>query len=430
MGISRFSTLSTLGGLILAVGACALFKPVEDARLQNGVGDAVASGGAVVHISLGGVNDGDGFAARRASVGLAQDRVLAAMEGDGFKLIHRYENVAALTGVLSESGLDALMARSELRRVSLDLKGSGALDDSVSQISANQWAAVGETGAGSIVAVLDSGVVDHPDLSDDLIHESCILGARVAAGGLPCPDGSAQTLDTAGSALDGHGHGTNVAGIVTSGGSVTPAGVAPGAQLIAVKIFDDDNNFSATDAVMALDYLLTQKALGALDMRVINISGGALPPVGECNLGIGADMGDLVAALEAFGVLTVAAAGNDSQTTRLAFPACVDGVFAVGAVDDDNDPLAQSNVAPKLDVLAPGRDITSAGITATQISTLTGSSQAAPHVAGCAALRISDDPTLTVAELKTILTLTSTFIDIPGTGLTFPRLFCGLPPTI
>ncbi|MGD1984248.1 MAG: S8 family serine peptidase, partial [Chromatiaceae bacterium] len=271
MSKSHSLVRSALGSLVMFAGGCSSINPIADGRLQSGVGAAVAKGGTVVHISLDGTGRADDLAARRTSIDLLQDRVLAVLETGDFKLIHRYENIAALSGVLNEAGLETLLTRPELRRVSLDFQGSGALDDSVPQISANQWASVGETGSGATVAVLDSGVVDHPDLSDDLIHESCILAARLAAGGLPCPDGSGQQLDTPGAALDGHGHGTNVAGIVTSGGSIAPPGVAPGANLIAVKIFDDENDFAATDAVMALDYVLTQKSLGALDLHVVNI---------------------------------------------------------------------------------------------------------------------------------------------------------------
>lgn len=367
---------------------------------------------------------------REAQVSQIQERVLSAVRPQDFKLLHRYRFAGGLAGVLTAEGLPRLLAAPQVAGVQLDVTGSGSLSESVPQISATQWAQAGVDGDGVIVAVLDSGIVDHPDLSDDILHESCVLEARFAAGGEPCPNGTGLQLNDPGAALDGDGHGTNVTGIITSRGTIAPAGVAPGAQIVAIKAFDDNNDFSASDLVAALDYLLTLIVSEDLAIRVVNISGGALVGTANCNVNLGAQTGDLVVMLEAFGALVVAASGNDSRRNELTYPACVNGVFSVGAVDDDNDLVSQTNVSSALDVLAPGRDITSTGITATGILTLTGTSQAAPHVVGCAALRLQDDPTLTPSDLKQILTLTSTFVNVAGTGLSFPRLFCGLPPTI
>lgn len=367
---------------------------------------------------------------REAQIAQAQQPVLDALQPGDFKLLHRYTYAGGVAGVLSAQGLPRVLQVPQVTSVQLDFAGTTSLSGSVPQISANQWAQAGVDGDGVIVAVLDTGVIDHPDLNDDVIHEACVLEARIAAGGLPCPDGTGLQLDQAGAALDGDGHGTHVAGIVTSRGTQAPAGVAPGAEIVAIKVFDDENDMNATDVIASLDYLLTLIIVEDVPIRVVNISGGGLVGVGNCNVNLGEDTNDLVVMLEAFGAITIAASGNDSLRNELAYPACVNDVFSVGAVGSNNALVSQSNVSAALDVLAPGRDITSTGPNGSGFATLTGTSQAAPHVAGCAALRLADDPTLTPADLKQILTLTSTFVDVPGTGLSFPRLFCGLPPTI
>lgn len=367
---------------------------------------------------------------RETQISQAQERVLAALRPTDFKVLHQYRYAGGLAGILTAEGLPRLLQVPQVTAVQLDFVGTTSLSGSVPQISATQWAQAGVDGDGVIVAVLDSGVIDHPDLNDDVIHEACVLAARIAAGGLPCPDGSGSQLDQAGAALDGDGHGTHVTGIVTSRGTQAPAGVAPGAEIVAIKVFDDNNDMNATDVIASLDYLLTLIINEDVPIRVVNISGGGLVGPGNCNVGLGQQSNDLVVMLEAFGAITIAASGNDSRRNELAYPACLNDIFSVAAVGSDNALVSQSNVSAALDVLAPGRDITSTGPSASGFATLTGTSQAAPHVAGCAALRLADDPTLTPAQLKQILTLTSTFVDVPGTSLSFPRLFCGLPPTI
>jgi subtilisin family serine protease len=120
------------------------------------------------------------------------------------------------------------------------------------------------TGEGVDVAVLDSGVEEkHPDLRGSIVAERC-FGTTVCRGGV-------RVLRGPGSAADDNGHGTNVAGIVTSDGTVAPVGVAPGAGLVAVKVLDAQNRFASTsDIVSELDWVATARP----DVRVVNMSLG------------------------------------------------------------------------------------------------------------------------------------------------------------
>src|SRR2546423_15420364 len=112
--------------------------------------------------------------------------------------------------------------------VDVDPPAWADLAESAALIRADQVRGTGVTGRGVVVAVVDTGVdTHHPDIRDSLIGEQCFCATPA---GVPCcPNGGAQQSG-AGSAEDDHGHGTNVAGIITSDGRVAPPGNAPDAQ--------------------------------------------------------------------------------------------------------------------------------------------------------------------------------------------------------
>ncbi|NEP19897.1 MAG: S8 family serine peptidase, partial [Leptolyngbya sp. SIO4C1] len=370
-----------------------------------------------------------GFTMRRSQIAQLQERTLATLQPSEFEVVHQYSSVAGFSGLLTHSGLQKLERNPNVAAIQLDRRGGANTAESVPKIRATEWAQIGIDGDGIAVAVLDSGLVNHPDLNDDLLLESCILSSNVAAGGTGCPDGSGQQLDEPGAALDVDGHGTNVTGIITSNGAIAPPGVAPGSEVVAIKVTDDQAAGQVSDLIAGLQYIVNLPP-AAFNIRVVNISNGWFIANNECNLGLGQQTKNLVALLEQQGVLVVASSGNGSNGQNIDYPACVDGVFSVGATDDNDEVIGQSNSSPDLDLMAPGENITSTGISQTGLLTESGTSQAAPHVSACAALRLEDDPTLTPAKLKQILKVTDTLVTDPKNGLTFPRLRCGRPVLI
>jgi hypothetical protein len=143
--------------------------------------------------------------------------------------------------------LEQANGRSDVRRVDLDVGGSGHLAQSVPLIQADKVHALGFTGRGVTVAVLDSGLATtHPDLSDALLSEQCFCTNADGTG--CCPDGSTQQSGP-GSAEDDQGHGTNVTGIITSAGRIAPVGVAPDAGIVAVKVIDSQGRFASSAQV-------------------------------------------------------------------------------------------------------------------------------------------------------------------------------------
>jgi serine protease len=227
------------------------------------------------------------------------------------------------------------------------------------------------TGAGATVAIVDSGVqADHPDLAGRLI-------------------GGWDLLDNDATPQDGAGHGTHVTGIVgaASGNGIGIEGVAPGAALMPVRVLDADGKGSAVTVAAGIDWARTNGA------DVINLSlGSDVPLVGAT------DAGDLDAAIRRAlqaGLVVVAAAGNNGVPV-CEQPAAADGLLCVGAVDRRAMHAAYSSFGAGLGVVAPGgsalgtpgEDVLSTYPTSTYAE-LAGTSMAAPHVSGVAALLVA-----------------------------------------
>ncbi len=162
----------------------------------------------------------------------------------GFRATTRWDAVSAVSGFATSGGLDRLRRDRDVLRVDLDAGGRGTDAESLPLVRGDAAHAAGLTGRGVTVAVLDSGIDRaHPDLADALVGEHCVV---VPNG---CPNG-ANEQDGTGSAADDNGHGTNVAGIVVSNGSVAPIGVAPDAAVVSVKVLDRNNGFQTTSQIV------------------------------------------------------------------------------------------------------------------------------------------------------------------------------------
>ncbi len=232
--------------------------------------------------------------------------------------------------------------------------------------------------SGIAVAVVDTGVdMDHPDLNvvghKDLVGES---------GG----------TDNGGD--DGNGHGTHVAGTIgaiADGSGV--AGVAPGIDIYAVRVLDDNGSGTYGNIIAGLDWCLSKS-----DIRVVNLSlGGVGDPSANSMLD------DSIQALLDAGVVVVIAAGNEAADTAGFIPAGYDLGMVVSAYDaygGDNGFAYFSNYGDAVDIAAPGMTITSTYPDG-DYAALSGTSMAAPHVAGAAAAYVAMYPELGADEVIT-----------------------------
>ncbi|HWW61232.1 MAG TPA: S8 family serine peptidase [Thermoanaerobaculia bacterium] len=348
----------------------------------------------------------------------------------------RWRNVAAMAGEATPEELERLAADADVVRVDPDTGGTGGAAQSMPLVGADIVHNLGYTGRNVVVAVLDSGVdLAHEDFSGRIADQHCFC--RNADGSGCCPDGTTEQSG-AGAAADDHGHGTNVTGILASGGAKSVAGMAPSATIVAVKVLDRNNAFaSTTQVISALDWLLSHHR----EVRVVNMSLLTNALFGSYCDETTAFTGAFASAINALrfnGTAVFACSGNNANAQMMGAPACVTNAISVGAVYDasfgafngfgcsDATTTADritcfSNSNTTLDLLGPGALITSSG-RGNALSTFAGTSQATPHVAGAAAILFSIRPTLTVDQVETLLKKTGKPIVDERNGVTAPRL--------
>ncbi|MFD1541796.1 S8 family peptidase [Nonomuraea guangzhouensis] len=324
-----------------------------------------------------------------------------------------------------QAALERLAAQPGVVSVSEDRPVPPALGPSTALIGADRTRAAGLTGEGSVVAVLDTGVaVNHPFLGGRVVAEACFspIDPDYSATSL-CPDGTAQQ-DGPGSADSESGpcaavdldcdHGTHVAGIVAGDGEGLDgddgSGVAPGADIAAIQVFSkfDTEDFcgvGGTPCVLSF----TSAQLAGLE-NVLELKGEL--PIVAANLSLGG--GRYTAACDtdprkpaidnllAAGVATVIAAGNNGYPDAISAPACVSSAVAVGSSTNEDAVSSFSNRGPLLDLFAPGSDIISS-VPGDEWRSMSGTSMAAPHVAGALAVLRQAFPNAGVAELVSML---------------------------
>ena len=438
-------------GLLLAASAwlagVAAADPPPD-RLEKGVARALEhplpSEGLAVAIALAGdaLPPGRG---RAEAIRAAQQRVIGALPPGSFHTKHRYTHVAGLAGWAQREALEALAAQPDVALVYLDGQVFRVLAQGVALVGGTSAHTQGYTGAGITAAVIDGGIdATHPDLADDVVAQQCFCDDRPGPNGC-CPNGGG-TQSGPGAAAETDGHGTSVAGIITSGGVVAAPGIAPDTGIAAIRVFGPNNRggrFSDIDA--ALDWALDNRV--ALGIRVVNMSLGdggqyASPSVVPCS---SSNTTSAVNALVAAGVAVFVASGNEGFDAGIAFPACIGSAISVGGVYDANvgpvswcgnancstilctdNPtsadlfVCHANSGSNLDLLAPDwrTDAPKAG-GGTQA--FGGTSAASPYAAGEAAVLLSAQPSLTPAALRSLMKAHGPLVTNPGNSLSFRR---------
>ncbi len=366
--------------------------------------------------------------ALRAGADRAQQELAESLSGGGGAAVaHEFETIPAVTATVeSEEGLARLAAAPNVRRIDVDTTGgTGHLANTVPIISADDLHALGVDGDDTTVAVLDSGVdTDHPDLASSVVHQACFGFNFSNPGEGFCPNGSDRQTG-AGAAEDDAGHGTHVSGIVTSDGVVSSVGVAPGADLVSLKVLDNCSFsgcfYTFTEITAALDYVVAHPELG-VDVVNMSIGTGALF-AGDCDNQTSWLMAGAAAVsnLRAAGVLPFASSGNEGSTTTMTAPACLSGVVSVAATNTADAITSFSNTNTSTDMLAPGNAVVS-DARGGGTTTASGTSMASPAAVGCAALLHDAVPTASPAAVETAMKNTGTLL--ARGGASFPRVNC------
>lgn len=304
--------------------------------------------------------------------------------------------IDGFAGLMSTETIYRIVGSPEVDYISFDSKVYTLLDIATPTMDAYFPHDKGYEGKGITVAVIDTGVAPHYDLTKPTNR---IIGFKDLVNNKDTP-------------YDDNGHGTHVAGIIAGNGFSSNGkymGVAPKANILGIKALDQYGGGSSSDIIAAISYIIETK--DRYNTKIINLSLGT-PANNSC------DKDPICKAVDAAvkaGLIVITAAGNSGPAEgTILSPGISKNAITVGAVDDKRtiDP-SDDTIAPfssrgptmegimKPDIVAPGVNIKSlSNIKLDNYSSLSGTSMATPLVSGSVALLFNKHGNLSPQELK------------------------------
>ncbi len=356
-----------------------------------------------------------------------QKSVIGSISKGTFKPVYLFSTIFALTGWVDRNAKVELLKNPYVKNVITDRRIRVSMAQAGPFIGANETRReYGVDGSGIMVAVFDTGIdTDHPDFE-----------GRILTGGSFLNQQKGLNIE------DGHGHGTNVAGIIAGAGKIAPVGIAPGATLLIYKVLDDSGYGYISDWAMAIDDAVLKKETYP-QLLVSNSSLGSVEGYKDCPCDTEDSWAELLSEaytnLKEAGIVNFAAAGNEGYRGALSLPGCLNSTVSVGAVYDMDygrepddgyyiDPVTGdqicfdettqadmitcfTNINLCLDLLAPGVNIRSCDILGAAFIAMTGTSQATPMAAGAAALMLDFEPSLSPEDIEDIIITNGVSVD-------------------
>lgn len=319
----------------------------------------------------------------------------------GGKIIYELPLINSLAVELPSNELLKIIPAVKVRMVWPDVMARPCLDVAVPATGADRAHQEGITGKKVVVAVIDTGIDFHADLTQP---EPRIIGWYDLVNNKPEP-------------YDDEGHGTHIAGIIAGNGYESDGlytGIAPEALLVGVKVLDSNGSGPISRVIAGIQWVVENKDLYGI--KAINLSLGA-----SAEEGYKTDPASkAVEAAWKAGLVVLVAAGNSGPAQKtITTPGIAPSVITVGSINDQrtiprtddiiNDFSSRGPTIDRLakpDLLAPGAKITSLK-PETGYTTHSGTSMATPMVTGAVALLLEKNPKLTPKQIKHILISTA-----------------------
>ncbi len=396
---------------------------------------------AAISINETGLSIASISAARTQGIKQRQEELISKLNLQHINKVKQFKTIPFIALDVDENSLEQLLQSDEVLSITEDRLNYPSLINSIPYISADFVWNENYTGNNQSVAILDTGIEsDHSFFSDPNIGSRIIAEACYSTTYGPF---NATALCDSGSTLPGAGlnctgytdckHGTHVAGIAAGDGSNNSSGVAKGASLIAIQVFSGFSGSICGSSTSCLSAFTSDIILGL--ERVYDLAVNENYSIASANLSLGGDtyasVADCDAAnqatkqaidnLRSIGIATVIAAGNNGSASRISSPGCISSAISVGATNNVDQIASFSNSANWLTLLAPGRSITSS-IPGGSFTSLSGTSMAAPHVAGAFALLKSQEPSASVDQLLAALVNTGVPVQDSRNGFIAPRI--------
>lgn len=334
----------------------------------------------------------------------------------GGKIKYRLHIINAVAAYIPPIGVRSLSREKNISKLHYDDIVMKLMDRASVTVASDYANEQGLTGKNVAVAVVDTGVYPHSDLTRP---NNRIIGF-------------VDFVDKKTSPYDDDGHGTHVAGIIAGNGFASNGkymGIAPDANIVGVKVLNKDGGGNISDVVAGIQWVIENKERYNIKVMTLSLGTKAKTSYKDDPLCKAVDR-----AVE-HGITVVAAAGNSGpNAATINSPGISPNIISVGACNDrkatdpNNCTIADfSSRGPtidgfhKPDILAPGVDIQSLNNKDHGYHSLSGTSMATPIVAGCAALLYENNPSLTPAETKRLITENAVSLgqhkDAEGAGL-------------